>query len=156
MSHRLDKKQRDIINISPTCSNSLESFKLFPKVKFFSEYIKGSTGNYSSESMLCKYVIWLFGYYTISSKVTSVFSTKLLVFPGGSVAKESACNAGDTENRGSIPESGRYPGEGNGNLLHYCLENPTDRGGTVHGVTESQTQLKQLSTHPKLIGSVFC
>ena len=30
---------------------------------------------------------------------------------------------------GSIPGSGRSPGEGNGNLLqHSCLENPTDRG----------------------------
>ena len=35
-------------------------------------------------------------------------------------------NAGDL---GSIPGSGRSPGEGNGNPLQYsCLENPTDRG----------------------------
>ena len=35
--------------------------------------------------------------------------------------KKSACNAGDL---GSIPELGRSPGEGNGNLLQYsCLEN---------------------------------
>ena len=33
-------------------------------------------------------------------------------FPGGSEVKASACNAGDL---GSIPGSGRYPGEGNGN-----------------------------------------
>ena len=50
-------------------------------------------------------------------------------------SKESTCNAGDT---GSIPGSGRSPGEGNGNLLQYsCLENPRDRGAwlaTVHGV----------------------
>ena len=40
--------------------------------------------------------------------------------------KESACNAGDV---GSIPGSGRSPGEGNGNPLQYsCLENPMDRG----------------------------
>ena len=46
-------------------------------------------------------------------------------FPGGSDGKASACNAGDL---GSIPESGRSPGEGNGNPLQYsCLENPTDR-----------------------------
>ena len=32
------------------------------------------------------------------------------VFPGGSEGKESACNAGDL---GSIPRSGRSPGEGN-------------------------------------------
>ena len=56
--------------------------------------------------------------------------------------KESAYNAGDP---GSIPGSGRSPGEGNGNpLLYSCLENPMDRGAwwaTVHGVTKSQTQL---------------
>ena len=43
---------------------------------------------------------------------------------------------------GLIPGSGRFPGEGNGNLLQYsCLENSMDRGAwwaTVHGVTKSQ------------------
>ena len=44
------------------------------------------------------------------------------VFPSGSVSKESACNSGDP---GSIPGSGRSPGEGNGNPLQYsCLEIP--------------------------------
>ena len=43
-------------------------------------------------------------------------------FPGGSDGKASAFNAGDLS---SIPESGRSPGEGNGNPLQYsCLENP--------------------------------
>ena len=37
-------------------------------------------------------------------------------FPGGSEVKVSACNAGDL---GSIPGSGRFPGEGNGNPLQY-------------------------------------
>ena len=47
-------------------------------------------------------------------------------FPGGSDGKASACNAGDS---GSIPGSGRSPGEGNGNpLQHSCLENPMDGG----------------------------
>ena len=46
-------------------------------------------------------------------------------FRGGSDGKESAGNAGDP---GSIPESGRSPGEGNGYPLEYsCLENPMDR-----------------------------
>ena len=46
------------------------------------------------------------------------------IFPGGSDGKESAYNAGDL---GLIPGSGRSPGEGNGNPLHYsCLENPID------------------------------
>ena len=47
-------------------------------------------------------------------------------FPGGSDSKASACNAGDP---GSIPGSGRSPGEGNGNpLQHSCLENPMGGG----------------------------
>ena len=61
-----------------------------------------------------------------------------LGFPGGSDGKESAWNAGDL---GSIPESGRSPGEGSGNPLQYfCLENTMGRTAwwaTVHGVTES-------------------
>ena len=56
--------------------------------------------------------------------------------PGGSEVKASACNAGDL---GSIPGSGRSPGEGNGNPLQYsCLENPMGGGAgwaTVHRVT---------------------
>ena len=44
--------------------------------------------------------------------------------PGGSKVKASASNTGDP---GSIPGSGRSPGEGNGNPLQYsCLENPMD------------------------------
>ena len=51
--------------------------------------------------------------------------TLLLDFPGGSDGKASVYNVGDL---GSIPGSGRSPGEGNGNPLQYsCLENPMDR-----------------------------
>ena len=58
-----------------------------------------------------------------------------LGFPGGSDGKASACNAGDL---GSIPGSGRSPGEGNGNPLQYsCLENLMDRG-TWRGLVGSQ------------------
>ena len=47
-----------------------------------------------------------------------------IYFPGGSEVKASASNA---EDPGSIPGSGRSPGEGNGNPLQYsCLENPMD------------------------------
>ena len=53
-------------------------------------------------------------------------ATSLMGFPGGSVGKESPCNAGDV---GLIPGSGRSPGEGHGNPLQYSyLENPRDRG----------------------------
>ena len=62
-------------------------------------------------------------------------------FPGGSVGKESVCNAG---NVGSIPGLGSASERGNGNPLRYsCMENPTDRGAwgaTVHkGCKESAT-----------------
>ena len=50
-------------------------------------------------------------------------------FPSGSVIKNPAASAGEERNAGLIPESGRSPGEGNGNLLQYsCLGNPMDRG----------------------------
>ena len=46
-------------------------------------------------------------------------------FPGGSVVKNLPANAGDV---GSIPGSGSFPGEDNGNPLQYsCLENYMDR-----------------------------
>ena len=61
-------------------------------------------------------------------------------FPGGSDGKESAYNVGAW---GSIPESGRSPGEGNSNSFQYSyLDNSMDRGAwwaTVHGVTKSWT-----------------
>ena len=66
------------------------------------------------------------------------FLFPMYIFPGVSDNKESACNAGDL---GSTLGSGRFPGEGNGNLLQYpCLENLMDRGtwrATVHGIAES-------------------
>ena len=58
-------------------------------------------------------------------------------FPGGSNAKESACNVADL---GLIPGLGRSPGEENGYPLHYSgLENSMDY--IVHGFTRSWTQL---------------
>ena len=66
--------------------------------------------------------------------------------------KVSACNAGDL---GSIPGSGRSPGEGNGNPLQYsCLENPMDGGAwwaTVHGVAESRTRLSDFTSFTDLL-----
>ena len=56
-------------------------------------------------------------------------SISMTGFPGDSSSKESACNAGDP---GSIPGSGRSPGEGNGDPLQFsCLENSMDKRGLV-------------------------
>ena len=58
--------------------------------------------------------------------------------------KKSTCNAGDS---GSIPGSGRSPGEGNGNPFQYsCLGNSMDRGAwwaTVHGVTKESDKTEE-------------
>ena len=77
--------------------------------------------------------------------------------------KKSACNAEDPGDVGLIPGSGRSPGEGNGNPLQYsCLGNPRDRGAwqaTVHGVTQSQTQLSMHAFTKELQANVtttFC
>ena len=68
-------------------------------------------------------------------------------FPGSSAGKESACNVGGL---GLIPGSGRFPGGGHGNSLHYlCLENPMDRGAwwaTVHGAHKELDTTERLST----------
>ena len=67
-------------------------------------------------------------------------------FPGGSAGKTSAYNVGHP---GSIPESGRSPGERNGNPLQYsCLENPIGGGAwqaTDYGVTKSRTRLSDFT-----------
>ena len=67
-------------------------------------------------------------------------------FPGGSDGKESVCNAG---NPGSVPESGRSLGEGNGYPLQYsCLENAMDRDAwqaAVHRVALSRPQLSDFT-----------
>ena len=61
------------------------------------------------------------------------------------VVKNLPANAGDVRDLVLIPGSGRFPGGGHGNPLQYsCLENPMNREAwqaTVHGVTNSQTQL---------------
>ena len=60
-------------------------------------------------------------------------------------SKESACNAGDARDKGSVPGLGRSPGEMHGNPLQYSyLENSMDRGAlwaAVHGVAKCQARL---------------
>ena len=60
--------------------------------------------------------------------------------------KNLPANAGDLRDADSIRGSGRSPGRGRINPLHYsCLENPMDRGvwrATVHGVAKTLTIVK--------------
>ena len=68
------------------------------------------------------------------------------------MVKNSPVNAGDV---GSAPESGRSPGEGNGNPLQYsCLGNPMDGGAwwaTVLAVAKSWTRLSNETTSTDII-----
>ena len=70
--------------------------------------------------------------------------------------KEPVSNVGDTGYVGSIPGSGRSPGEVHGNLLQYsCLENPMDRGAwwaTVHGVTKEPDTTEFACMHSGIRG----
>ena len=64
------------------------------------------------------------------------------------MVKNLPANAGDT---GSIPGSGKSPGEGNGNPLQYsCLRNSMGRGdwwATIHGVTKELDKTQQLNNN---------
>ena len=65
-------------------------------------------------------------------------------FPGGSDGKESGCNAGGP---GSVPGSGRSPGEVNGYPLQYsCLGNPMDREAWWTIVNGATKRVKSNST----------
>ena len=92
-----------------------------------------------------KDVKWLLWYHSACGQVTvTVFR-----LPDSSVGKESAYNAGDTRDAGSIPGSGRSSGEGHGNPLQSCLENPVERGAwraIVHGVTKRHDWVTEHST----------
>ena len=67
------------------------------------------------------------------------------------VVSNLPANAGDIRDTGLIPESGRCPGEGNGNPFQYsCLENPIDRGvwwATIHGGHKESDVTEHLRTH---------
>ena len=70
------------------------------------------------------------------------------------MVKNQPANAEDIKDVASNPESGRSPGERNGNpLWNSCLESPVDRGvwwAMIHSVAKSGTQLKQLNMHAPL------
>ena len=67
-------------------------------------------------------------------------------FSGGAMVKNPTVNARNSGNKTLIPGLGRYSRERNDNPLQYsCLGNPMNSGtwwATVHGVTKSQTQIR--------------
>ena len=69
--------------------------------------------------------------------IYSFNSCTSIAFPGDSDSKESTCNAG---NVGSIPGSGRSPGEGNGSTLAWRIPWTEEPGGLQSmGSQESDT-----------------
>ena len=95
-------------------------------------------------TLSCKWIsthIYACSYWGLSS-----------IFPGGTVIKIPSTNTGDAERYGSIPGSGRCPEEGNGLPTRVFLPREFHGWGawqaTVHGVTKSQTWLKDCTlTH---------
>ena len=86
--------------------------------------------------------------FKVKTREISCSSLGWMLFTVAQMAKASAHIVGDL---GSIPGSGRSPGEGKGNpLQHSCLENPMDREAwwaTVHEVAESQHAWATSLTH---------
>ena len=77
--------------------------------------------------------------------ISAGFKRKIKVIPDGSAGKESTYNAGDIEDVGSTPGSGRSHGRGNGKPLQYsCLKNLMNRGAwwtTVQSIAKSCTHV---------------
>ena len=121
-----------ILQLRP-CAAKINKNKYFLKNLGFTEKVRASENLKISLTYNCS------GTHYIS---LNCMTWSDIGFPGGSDGKESACNARDP---GSIPESGRSTGEGNGYPLQYsCLENSMDRGAwqvTVLRVTKSWIQL---------------
>ena len=79
------------------------------------------------------------------------------------MVKNPPANAGDTRDSGSILGLGRFPGEGNDDLVQYsCLENPMNRGATqvtVHRVIK-ELDMTEATEHVKnllqMSSELFC
>ena len=77
-------------------------------------YLQYQIDNYPLNSASLE--IWLSSTFQLLPLILYVYV--LMIFPGGSDGKESACNVGDL---GLIPGSRRSPGEGNGYPLTWKI-----------------------------------
>ena len=82
---------------------------------------KPSEQDKSKEKFKCSQLFYLTGDWDLMHNMSfSPWASQVAL-----VVKNPPDSAGDTRDMASIPESGRFPGEGNGNPLQYsCLENP--------------------------------
>ena len=82
-------------------------------------------------------------------------SQHIIDFPGGARGKGPSCQCKRHERHRFNPWVGKITWIRNGNPLQYsCLENPMDRGAwraTVHRVAKSQTRLKRLGMHARIL-----
>ena len=90
----------------------------------------------------------------VTRRLDSRYQTQGLPVKNDSTGKESASNAGDTGDVSSIPGSGRFPEEENGNPLQdSCLKSPMDIGAWPGGLQPKGSQRvrdEQLSMHQTL------
>ena len=115
------------------CSQrAAKSSLIFYRGKWMKPYLKTlCVWQYSfvKNTLLCLRLTLLHQFYEFLLRSMAYYFIKIILFlsfPGDSDGRESACNAGGL---GSIPGSGRSPGEGNANSLQYsCLEDSMDRG----------------------------
>ena len=123
---------------------SFNSFSLETNLEIQNPSVVSTIFSYKSKSLdLCKKTVdcispFLYLYFKIY-----ILILKNMSYHGGSVGKESACNAGDA---GLTPGLGRSLGGGHGNPLQYsCLENTRGRRAwwaIVLRVTKSRTRVK--------------
>ena len=95
-------------------------------------------GKKPNQLVVCSFRLYLFKNMYTSLRVPQVVL----------VVNNPPASTGDVRDTGSIPGLGRSSRGGHGNPFQYsCLENPMDRGATVHSIPKSRTRLKQFSVH---------
>ena len=110
---------------------------------------------------MCLYVYYLltlggFGHFCLLFFLAQFFSLFFLGFPGGLVSEESACSAGDTGDKCSIPGLERSPGGGYGNPLQYsCWRLPwTEEPGGLQSLGLKGSDTTEATEHSAPSGTL--
>ena len=95
------------------------------KLHWHSAFLFVKSGNHNGEHSPSPIPLWFVGWFLL---IKLIYLT-VWGFQVALMLKNLPGNAGDIRGVGSIPESGRSPGDRNGNPIQYsCLENPMNRG----------------------------